>query len=50
MTGRTYGTIASSISRKYKGWVRVNIEPEKFPDNDGGLWWYDEDGSVARED
>ena len=40
-------SILSMLTRQVGGYHRVEIEPDVYPDNDGGLWYYDNDGRVV---
>ena len=40
-------SILSMLTRQVGGYHRVEIEPDLYPDNDGNLWYYDEDGRVV---
>ena len=51
MVGLSKGSVASMITRGIGGYHRIVIpEPKKYPNNDGGLWYWDEDGHVVVED
>ena len=41
-------SVATMCSKQISGYHRVEIQ-DKWPDNDGGLWWYDEHGRVVHE-
>ena len=48
MLGMNHHNVQSAISHGYSCWAVIQIdEPETYPDNDGGLWYYDEDGRVV---
>lgn len=49
MLGANSGTIATMVSKQICGYHKVKIDESKwYPDNDGGLWRYTEDGKVER--
>lgn len=39
-------SVATMCSKQKNGYHRIKIEPEMYPDNDGGLWYYGDDGRV----
>ena len=41
-------SVATLCSKQKSGYHRISID-EKWPDNDGGLWWYDKHGRVVHE-
>lgn len=49
--GRVLGISASVVShaihRDSSVYKVVEIEPEMYPDNDGNLWYYNEEGKVV---
>ncbi len=47
MTGNSENTIRSSISRCSNTFYVVEVPPEMWPDNDGNLWYYDNNGGVV---
>lgn len=47
MTGNSENTIRSSISRCSNTFYVVDVPPEMWPDNDGNLWYYDNNGRVV---
>ena len=48
MLKANYGTIATMVSKQICGYHKVEIEDtELYPDNDGNLWYYDNNGRVA---
>lgn len=52
--GRLLGITASAIShavhRNSELYKVVTVEPEWYPDNDGGLWRKMEDGTIEHKD
>lgn len=46
MTGQSANTVMSCFSKKYSNYHEIEVEPELYPDNDGGLWGWDEKGNV----
>jgi hypothetical protein len=46
MLHMTNGSVASSVSREVSGFHKVII-PECWPNDDGGLWYYDEHGRAV---
>lgn len=41
-------SVATMCSKRQSGYLRIYLpEPETYPDNDGGLWYYDKDGRVV---
>ena len=40
-------SVATMCSKGVNGYYRVEVEPDLYPDNDGNLWYYDEDGRVV---
>lgn len=40
-------SVATMCSKGVNGYHRVEVEPDLYPDNDGNLWYYDEDGKVV---
>lgn len=47
MLGTTANNVSSSIAHGRKGWYAVLDEPEKFCDNDGRLWYWNEKGETV---
>lgn len=45
--GLNRDSVATMCSKQISGYHRIEIEPDMYPDNDGGLWYYDNDGRVA---
>lgn len=41
-------SVATLCSKEKSGYHRIEIEPEWYPDNDGGLWRYSESGGIER--
>lgn len=39
-------SVATMCSKQICGYHRIKIESEMYPDNDGGLWHYGDDGRV----
>lgn len=39
-------SVATLCSKQICGYHRIKFEPEMYPDNDGGLWRWDEKGNV----
>lgn len=35
-------SVATLCSKEICGYHRVEVEPDMYPDNDGGLWYYDD--------
>ena len=53
MVGTSQSVIYSSISHKYRGYYKVEIEddkPEIWADNDGRLWYYGANSEVIYVD
>jgi predicted HTH transcriptional regulator len=46
MLHMTNGSVASAVSREVSGFHKVII-PECWPNDDGGLWYYDEHGKAV---
>lgn len=46
MLHMTNGSVASAVSREVSGFHKVII-PECWPNDDGGLWYYDEHGRAV---
>lgn len=40
-------SVATMCSKQLSGYHRVEVEPDMWPDNDGNLWYYDNDGRVV---
>ena len=40
-------SVATMCSKQINGYHRVEVKPDMYPDNDGGLWYYDNDGRVV---
>lgn len=40
-------SVACMCSRERNGYHRIDVDPEMYPDNDGGLWYYGDDGRVV---
>ena len=47
MLHMTNGSVASAISREVCGFHKVIVEPDMWPTDDGGLWYYDEKGRTV---
>ena len=45
--GLERSSVATMCSKQINGYHRVEIEPDMWPDADGGLWYYDNDGRVV---
>jgi hypothetical protein len=48
-TGVRPGSIASMISKGYGGYYKVKVSPIWYPDNDGGMWTYADNGRVIHK-
>ena len=46
MVGKSAGSIATMISKGYPGYHKVSVELIWWPDNDGGMWTYADNGRV----
>lgn len=46
MIGIKKTSLMCAISNKVKGYHRIEIDEEWWPDNDGGLWRWNEDGEI----
>jgi hypothetical protein len=40
-------SVATLCSKQKNGYHRVEVEPDMWPDNDGGLWYWDEHGRTV---
>lgn len=47
MTGSTPNSINTAICRKRPLFAKIKVEPEMWPDNDGGMWFYSKDGKTV---
>lgn len=47
MVGTSLHSILSSFYHGRSTFAEVEIEPETYPDNDGGLWYWDENGNTV---
>lgn len=45
--GLSRHSVATMCSKQINGYHRVEVKPDMYPDNDGGLWYYDDDGRVV---
>jgi hypothetical protein len=36
-------------SKELSGYHRIEVEPDKWPDADGGVWFWNERGEVVHE-
>jgi ligand-binding sensor domain-containing protein len=45
--GLSRHSVATMCSKQINGYHRVEVKPDMYPDNDGGLWYYDNDGRVV---
>ncbi|MCR5404325.1 MAG: hypothetical protein K6E91_10995 [Butyrivibrio sp.] len=45
--GLERSSVATMCSKQINGYHRVEAEPDMWPDADGGLWYYDDNGRVA---
>ena len=46
MIGASLNTVRSSLSHGIESFAEVEIYEDCYPDNDGNLWRYDEEGNV----
>ena len=42
-------SVATMVCKQICGYHKLDVPDDKWPDNDGGLWWYDEHGQVVHE-
>jgi len=45
--GLERSSVATMCSKQINGYHRVDVMPDMYPENDGGLWYYDNDGRVV---
>lgn len=46
LLGITPSAVSRGVHKNSELYKVVNVEPEMYPDNDGGLWRWDERGNV----
>ena len=42
-------SVATLCSKQKSGYHRIKVEPDKWPDADGGVWFWNERGEVVHE-
>ena len=42
-------SVATMCSKQICGYHRIEVEPDKWPDADGGVWFWNERGEVVHE-
>ena len=42
-------SVATLCSKQKSGYHRIEVEPDKWPDADGGCWYWNERGEVVHE-
>ena len=42
-------SVATLCSKQKSGYHRIEVEPDKWPDADGGVWFWNERGEVVHE-
>lgn len=40
-------SVATMCSKQINGYHRIDVGPDVYPDNDGNLWYYDDNGRAA---
>jgi hypothetical protein len=45
--GQSKHSVACMCSREVSGYHRIEVEPDMYPDNDGGLWYWNEKGETV---